>query len=249
MIRLPALVCLLLLCLLAPAHSAADVDSKPASAPDSILFVGNSFTFYNNAIYLHLRKLLVAKDPATRQSIFLKSMTISGAVLADHEGGLEQMLNLRPWHTVVLQGHSLEAVDPARKDGFARSLAAFSKLIRNRGARPVLFMTWAYSDRPEMTAELDTAFTALGETLGVKVIPVGLAFEQALRAIPGVELHTEDRIHPSLAGTYLAAAVFYSALYGESAEHLEYDAGLDRATAQKLRQVAWSATRDYYSRP
>lgn len=249
MIRLPALVCLLLLCLFAPAQSMAEADTRPASAPDSILFVGNSFTFYNNAIYSHLRKLLMAEDPATRQSIFLKSMTISGAVLADHEGGLEQMLDLRPWHTIVLQGHSLEAIDPERKDGFVSSLAAFSKLIRERGARPVLFMTWAYSDRPEMTQELDRAFTALGRQQDMMVIPVGLAFAQALRDIPGVALHTEDRIHPSLAGTYLAAAVFYSALYGKSPEHLEYDAGLDSTTAHKLRQVAWSATRDYYSYP
>ena len=249
MTRLPALLCVLLLYLSAPAHLEAQSDTKPFSAPDSILFVGNSFTFYNNAIYTHLRKFLMAEDPTTRRSILLKSMTISGAVLADHEGGLKQMLDLRPWHTIVLQGHSLEAVDPERTSGFTDALAEFAGLIRDRGARPVLFMTWAYADRPELTGKLDQAFSGLGEQMNMKVIPVGLAFAQALNDIPGLELHVEDKIHPSLAGTYLAAAVFYAALYDKSPEHLEYDAGLDGATAQNLRQIAWNSTRDYYSRP
>ena len=249
MTRLPALLCVLVLCLFAPVHLEAQSDTEPSSAPDSILFVGNSFTFYNNAIYSHLRKLLMAEDPATRRSIFLKSMTISGAVLADHEGGLKQMLDLRPWHTIVLQGHSLEAVDPERADGFKQTLADFSGLIRDSGAEPVLFMTWAYAGRPEMIEELDPAFSRLGEQMNMKVIPVGLAFAQALNDIPGLELHVADKIHPSLAGTYLAAAVFYAALYGKSPEHLEYDAGLDGATARKLRQIAWNSTGDYYSRP
>ena len=249
MIRLPALLCLLALCLFAPVHLEAQGDTDPSSAPDSILFVGNSFTFYNNAIYTHLRKLLMAEDPSTRQSILLKSMTISGAVLADHRGGLKQMLDLRPWHTIVLQGHSLEAVDPERVDGFTETLAEFSSLIENRGARPVLFMTWAYADRPEMINSLDPAFSSLGKQMNIKVIPVGLAFAQALQEIPGVELHVADKVHPSLAGTFLAASVFYSALYGKSPEHLEYDAGLDAATARQLRQIAWTSTRDYNSRP
>ena len=249
MTRLSALLCVLVLCLFAPVHLEAQSDTAPSSAPDSILFVGNSFTFYNNAIYSHLRKLLMAEDPATRQSILLKSMTISGAVLADHDGGLKQMLDLRPWHTIVLQGHSLEAVDPERTDGFTQTLAEFSSLIENRGARPVLFMTWAYAGRPEMIEQLAPAFSRLGEQMDMKVIPVGLAFVQALNDIPGLELHVADKIHPSLAGTYLAAAVFYAALYGKSPEHLEYDAGLDAATARQLRQIAWNSTRDYYSRP
>lgn len=249
MIRLRLIVLLLLLCLMAPAITAAGDGGEDAAAPDSILFVGNSFTFYNNAIYSHLRKFLMAEDPSTRQSIFLKSLTISGAILADHEGGLRQMLESRPWHTIVLQGHSLEAIDAQRREGLSIALAEFSDLVRQYDARPVLFMTWAYADRPEMTEQLDTAFTRLGEQFEMKVIPVGLAFSRVLENMPGFKLHAGDKVHPSLAGTYLAAAVFYSALYGKSPENLDYDAGLDAASAKQLRSTAWQSTMDYYSRP
>ena len=248
MFRIRPILLFLLLCLFAPATN-AEFDRKETPAPDSILFVGNSFTFYNNAIYSHLRKFLMAEDPSTRQSIFLKSMTISGAVLADHEGGLKQMLELRPWHTIVLQGHSLEAIDPLRAEGFSNALAEFAGLVRRHDARPVLFMTWAYADRPGMTEKLDTAFTRLGEQMEMMVIPVGLAFEKALENMPDIRLHAADKVHPSLAGTYLAAAVFYSALYGRSPEGLEYGAGLDTTVAKFLQHTAWQTTRDYYSRP
>lgn len=217
--------------------------------PNSILFVGNSFTFYNNAIYTHLRKLLVAEDPALRHSIFLKSMTISGATLSDHTGGLRQMLSSRSWDIVVMQGHSRAAIEADRLSGFQSTIRQFAAEIRSNGGEAVLFMTWAYAEQPEMTPELASAFTRLGHEEGLMVIPVGLAFAQAQVEIPGVVLHDSDRLHPSLEGTYLAAAVFYAAFYGKSPETLAYDAGLDETLAQGLRRIAWQTVSRYTVAP
>jgi len=214
--------------------------------PQSILFVGNSFTFFNNAIYTHLRKLLVAQDPSNREKVFLKSMTISGANLVDHRSGLSQLLTSRNWDVVVLQGQSREPIDDATAPGFQSTARVFSEAIRLRGAEPVLFMTWAYADRPEMTTQLAKAFRRLGKKLDVPVIPVGLAFAQARAQISGVVLYDPDQKHPSLGGTYLAAAVFYASLYGISPLELGYDAGLDGDLARKLRQIAWQTVQEYY---
>jgi len=241
------LTCLLLgLLLFIPVHAQEFPLITRVDPPKSILFTGNSFTFYNNAIYSHLRKLLVAEDPSTRKNIFLKSMTISGAVLSDHRGGLIQMLDSRQWDVIVLQGHSREAIDADMAPAFESASREFSETIRSTGAEPVLFMTWAYSDHPEMTINLVNSYTQLGNKLNILVIPVGLAFEQASRDIPGVVLHQQDRIHPSIEGTYLAAAVFYAALYGKSPLNLDYQAGLDETLARKLRQAAWQAVLKYY---
>lgn len=209
------------------------------------MFTGNSFTFYNNAIYTHMRKLLMAEDPASRERIFLKSMTISGSVLGDHRGGLQQLLNSREWDVIVLQGHSREATDPDLAPGFRAALEEFTAKIRQNGAEPVLFMTWAYADSPEMTGELEPAFLKLGSDMNIRVVPVGSAFAEAQRQIPGVILHDEDGIHPSLAGTYLAAAVFYSVLYGKSPAALDYHAVLDEDLAGELRRIAWSAVQNF----
>lgn len=231
--------------LLAAAPALADSPKRP-EPPESILFVGNSFTFYNNSIYTYLRRLLMAEDPSTRETILLKSMTISGAVLADHEGGLGQMLELRPWDVVVLQGHSREAIEPERRPGLDDAAGRFVETIRDRGARPVLFMTWAYADQPEMAPKLDQAYTELGRKLDVMVIPVGLAFADALAGRPDLALHVADKVHPTVAGTYLAGSVFYAALYGKDPGPLDFDAGLDPGDAAFLRRIAWQTVNRYY---
>ena len=118
--------------------------------------------------------LAAASDPGGNAARFTKAMTISGEELANHEGGLRQMLEVYEWDAVVLQGHSLEAVDEKRRPGLEAAAEKYAGLIRGEGAEPVIFMTWAYRDRPEMTAILDSVYTALGERLGMTVAPVGL---------------------------------------------------------------------------
>jgi hypothetical protein len=213
--------------------------------PASVLFVGNSFTFYNNSIHTHLRNLLAAVDPAPREDPFLKSMTISGAVLSDHVRGLEQMLEQWDWDVVVLQGHSLEALEESSRESFRESARGLASMAAAHGARPVLFMTWAYSNRPEMTPMLDRAYSGLGRELDLTVIPVGLAFDRALDEIPGLVLRTADQKHPTLEGTYLAACVFYAALWGKSPESLDYTAGLPHDVAAALRRTAWRTVNNY----
>ena len=240
------LTALLVILLTVPALAAPVAEGGQAEAPDKLLFVGNSFTYFNNSLHGHLRKLLLADDPSTQDTHFIKAMTISGEELASHEGGLRQMLELYSWDVVVLQGHSLEAVEPERRPGLQSAAAKLAGMVRESGARPVIFMTWAYSDRPEMTPVLRSVYTALGAELGVMVVPVGLAFADALEAIPGVVLHHPDKVHPSLEGTYLAACVFFAALYGKSPEGIAYTAGLDETLALELQRSAWRTVSAYY---
>lgn len=229
---------------LAPA--AALAEEAAGGAPEKILFVGNSFTYFNNSLHGHLRKLLLDDDPETLDTHFLKAMTISGERLASHEGGLRQMLELYPWDVVVLQGHSLEAVDPEKRPGLEKALRNLSALVRTHDATPRIFMTWAYRDRPEMTDTLVPVYTELGSQLETTVVPVGMAFAEALAAIPGLDLHHPDGIHPSLEGTYLAACVFFAALYGRSPEGNGYTAGIDAGLAAKLQISAWRTVNRYY---
>ena len=109
-------------------------------------------------------------------------------------------------------------------------------------------MTWAYTGQPEMTAQLDKAYTDIGQELNAQVVPVGLAFAKVTRERQDIALRTDDARHPSLAGTYLAACTFFAALHGQSPEGLDYDAGLDAGTALYLQRVAWQTVQDYANR-
>ena len=50
---------------------------------------------------------------------------------------------------------------------------------------------------------------------------------------------------PSPTGSYLAACVFYSALYGESAQGNPYQSSLSDDIAQKLQKIAWETVIEF----
>lgn len=216
--------------------------SAPASVlPQRVLLVGNSFTFYNNGLHTHLRNFLRTSGLPGKDRFAQKMMTISGARLAEHRAGLPAVIESFKPDVVVLQGHSMEPIDPDESAAFHSAVKDYAAIIRNHGAAPALLMTWAYTGKPEMTESLAEAYESAGAEYNIPVLPVGRAFALAEQEIPGIRLRIDDQKHPTLEGSYLAAAVTFAGLYGKSPEELPYTAGLPEELAQRLRQLAWRA--------
>ncbi|HET6565840.1 MAG TPA: amidohydrolase family protein, partial [Xanthomonadales bacterium] len=219
-------------------------DQQPAPVPvlpRRVLLVGNSFSFYNNGLHTHLRKLLSSSNLPGKEKFAQKMMTISGARLEDHRAGLESILMSFKPDTVVLQGHSMEPIEPGEAAGFQNAVKEFAAIIREHGASPVLLMTWAYTGKPEMTEALANAYESAGVENNIAVLPAGRAFARAELEIPSLRLRVDDLKHPTLEGSYLAATVLYSGLYRQSPEDLSYTAGLPAELAMRLRAIAWSS--------
>jgi hypothetical protein len=106
-------------------------------------------------------------------------------------------------------------------------------------------MSWANKNRPEMLQGLAAAYTRAGNDNRALVIPAGLAFARAMAERPGLDLYVPDLRHPSLPGTYLAAATTFAALFGRSPEGNRYTAGLEPETAAFLQRIAWQTVQDY----
>lgn len=215
------------------------------AVPRNVLFVGNSFTYYNNSLHNHYRALVRNGRPGTAADGRVRIMTISGGRLPEHRAGLGAMLAAEAWDVVVLQGHSRGPLDEATAGEFRDAAIDYVAMIREAGAEPVLFMTWAYAGQPEMTGRLEAAYTGIGRETGARVVPVGLAFARVTDERPDIALRTADARHPSLAGTYLAACTFYAALLNLSPEGNEYDAGLGSEVASYLQRVARETVRAY----
>ena len=243
---------------------AACAGTPPAVAPlsgppQSMLWVGNSFFYYNNSLHGHVGQLAAsAKTPIRGVSV-----TISGSGLDWHDlpsllradgigrysfvGDNEIRFNPpgRQFDTVVMMDCSQCPIHPQLKDAFHATVKKNAELLKSQGIRPVLFMSWAYKDKPEMTQTLAAAYTEAGKANGAKVIPVGLAFARAIAARPDVELYVADKRHPSVAGTYLAACTTYATLVGKSPVGLAYTAGLPPHLAVALQQAAWDTVQAY----
>ncbi|MFQ4137802.1 DUF4886 domain-containing protein [Nodosilinea sp. PGN35] len=171
-----------------------------------VLFVGNSLTYYNDGIDHHLKGL----EP----SLHIQSVSEPGYSFKDHAQSEATLNAIRngDWTYVILQDQSqLPVINPAFTEYYAKIL---NQEIRQSGTEPILMMTWERQDSLEQgvtTENLSTAYTALGETLGARVAPVGLAFALSRQTWPLLELATPDA-HPTVYGTYLAACVLYGFL-------------------------------------
>lgn len=133
----------------------------------------------------------------------------------------------------------------AVKNSRRRDLDELVGRERRDGARPVFFMSWAYKDAPEMTAQLEAEYTAAGRANGAMVIPAGLAFARSVAQRPELELYNPDKRHPSAAGSYLSALTTYATLFGRSPVGFNYTGGLSADVARHLQNVAWDTVQAY----
>jgi hypothetical protein len=237
------------------------IDSGVA-APQSAIFIGNSFFYYNNSLHNHVSLLVRAADPAYKLRVTSVTISGSGSDWHDVESyfrpsaigtySFDQSNNVvfnkidKLFDLAIMMDCSQCPVHPQLKSTFYEFSKRHSETVRRHGTQPVFFMSWAYADKPEMTAELADAYTKAGNDNDALVIPAGLAFAAALKQRPGLVLHAGDKRHPSVAGTYLAAATVYAALFKKSPEGVKYTAGLDQDTARLLQTVAWQTAQDYY---
>ena len=216
-----------------------DEVSEAHNIPRKVLFIGNSFTYYNNSLHYHVEQL-------RRKSMSVKAFapynyraaTIAGGYWYEQLANVDHLTEGKAWDAVVLQGHSTEAVDEDKQLIFRESLKESRDLLLARGVTPYLFMTWAYQHDPSMIKPLERQYNALAKDLNLKLVPVGSAFSRALTLRPTLKLHAKDGIHPSRAGTYLAACVFYAALYNESPVGLSYTMDLPDKTVRFLQRIA-----------
>jgi hypothetical protein len=230
--------------------------------PRNVLFVGNSYFYYNDSLHNHVLGLLRSADPAGKYHAI--SATISDGALSWHN--VESLLSshamdagadgedkpvvrkprVKKFDAVIMMDCSHCPISPEFKADFTATVAKDSAIVRKHGAQPVLFMSWAYADRPEMTQKLAVAYTTAGNDNKALVIPAGLAFARAREQRPELALNVADKSHPSPAGTYLAACVVMAAVFQQSPVDNAYHAGLDDKTAAFLQDVAWRTVRDYY---
>jgi hypothetical protein len=130
------------------------------------------------------------------------------------------------WDYVVLQDFSTAPIsEPEDLRTYAR---LFDREIRKVGARTVFFMTWARKDEPETQVVLAAGYEKLARELGADVVPVGLAWQNAIQQNPGLNLFAQDSKHPNPCGVYLTGCAFYRFFYGHSLRGLVQETGTGR---------------------
>jgi hypothetical protein len=229
--------------------------------PDSMLWVGNSYFYFNNSMHGHLGGLLNA---AGVRGIRQTSVTISGAGLDWHDmashfkpgtGMLRYSFTPtndvafntfeRAYDVVLMMDCSQCPIHPKLQQAFHDTAAKHAVAVRNAGAEPALFLSWAYQDQPQMTDQLAAEYVKAGRANKLRVVPAGPAFAASIAKRPDINLYAPDKRHPSLAGTYLGSAVVMASLFKKSPVGNTYTAGLPADVAQHLQTVAWETVQAF----
>ena len=235
------------------------MDGEPVQ---SVLWVGNSFFYYNNGIHSMVSGLSAAAGKEHRIRNVMATIGGSGIDWHDVDSYLKPDSRMgsysfvgeneivfrkpgRQFDTMVVMDCSQCPIHPQLGKVFHEYAKKDADTARKYGVRPVFFMSWAYKDKPEMTAELSDAYTREANANGAMVIPAGIAYAKAIERRPDLEFYQPDKRHPTRIGTYLAACTSFAALTGVSPVGNTYTAGLDHDLAAFLQSAAWDAVREY----
>jgi hypothetical protein len=201
----------------------------------NILFIGNSFTARNN-----MPELIAQLTAAHGRKLEHSLISAGGASLRMHwnKGEAQRALASTPFDYVVLQEQSTLPVKNVTR--MHENVRLFDETIKAAGAKTVLYMTWSRQHEPQNQQLITNAYSEIGHELGAIVIPVGVAWQRFLAEHSTPNLYDKDDSHPSLAGSWLAACVFFSMLYNESPAGIDAEViGLNKQDLATLQNVAW----------
>jgi hypothetical protein len=189
-----------------------------------VLLVGNSYTMHHS-LHSMLQKLAAQVEGGPRMTV--DAVAHGGYSLSNHLRTGQALTRIRAGHYthVVLQGHSMSAVD--HPDKLIADAKRFKQAIDASSSQTVFYATWARSPEvrlyrthksvrsfAQMSMLVSSTYFELSSLLRAGLAPVGSAFERALVEHPRLGLWGSDGSHPSVAGSYMAACVLYGAITG-----------------------------------
>ena len=192
----------------------------------NILFIGNSFTYYNDM-------------PAILQSMFAETgrelcpgrILKGGAYMyqytvpdSEHGQIFAENYPKADWDYIVLQDQSFQPA--GNPQAFFDSVYKILSCMEGHHAKLIFYSTWAYKDNSEklsgtgmtyrqMLEGLTASYKKAAEDLGGLRVRAGEAFLRSIETYPEIDLYKPDNYHPSACGSYLVACLFFKAITGE----------------------------------
>ena len=177
-----------------------------------ILFVGNSYIYYNN-----LPQMVSLISDSIETKLICSRSTVGGAHLGEHWNGLrglksKQLIQKGKFDIVVIQDNSMWPVD--NPDSVYKYAKLMCDLIKSTGAKPYIYETWARLKVPQHQKEINAVYEKVAKDNNATLVPVGVAWEKARQLRPDLVLFDADGSHPSNIGTFLIASMFTQTISG-----------------------------------
>lgn len=217
-----------------------------------LLFIGNSYTYYND-----LPKMVYKIANSQNKKLSVKSVTKGGERLSGHlkNKELHKILTTQKWDYVVLQEHSSAPAKPTEVVSAEtyRAATSLDSLIHlgSPKAKTIFYMTWGHKYGCQhkienyplvytyegMQERLKLSYLEMAYKNNARCAPVGMAWEEVRQNRPDYQLYDADCTHPSKLGSYLAANVIYTTIFCQPYQ-TDYTAGLENEISEYIQQVA-----------
>lgn len=209
---------------LVPVYSSTNRPKNPSNL--RILFIGNRLTGENN-----LADVLTKMAVSGKFKIEAEQVANDGYTLESHAADYRtyqkmtnvwtdrwNFTNARPWDAMILQEHTFYPVYNWIQ--MRTNIARLNTVITNQNSQGMLFMTWSRPDfifgSDEFMDRTDGAYSLLGKTFGMPVVPVGRAWQLSEWRRPDIVLRQRDTYLPTIHGTYFNACLFYAYITWQS---------------------------------
>jgi PKD repeat protein len=221
----------------------------------SVLFIGNSYTSYNN-----LPQLVQSLSTSAGKTLNIDSSMPGGYLMSSHLNDATTFAKISQgnWDYVVLQEQSqIPTIDFYRDNDMYPAMTNLKALIEqyNPCAKIITYMTWGrryggqqcdpsgtycspvFDNFNQMQNSLTSAYLEISEQLNVQCAPVGVVWQNILNNSTHV-LHSGDNSHPNMDGSYVAACTIFSSIWKQGASGLSYTAGLSSTLAQYYQLIS-----------
>ena len=192
-----------------------------------ILFLGNSFTYYNEMplIFENLAKSAGFEVKVERVT---KGGYTLGRYLDKSDEMCERFYNAfesDKWDFIVLQEQSKRPA--VNEEEFASDAQKICDLAKSKGCTPVFYQTWSYRKGSEKLANtgysydefyhmLKDAYQRAAKKNEAEIVHVGDSFYNLSQKYPQIDLLTGDDYHPNIYGSYLIAIMFLYHFFGKN---------------------------------
>jgi hypothetical protein len=203
-----------------------------APARQRVLFIGNSLTYAND-----LPGLVQSLSKSAGFDVMCRAVAFPDYSLEDHwtRGDALKAIREGGWSLVILQqGPSALPESQVLLREFTKR---FDAEIRRAGARTALYMVWPSRARSQDFDAVSRSYTNAAADVGGILIPAGDAWRAAWKRDQSLALYSADGLHPSPAGTYLAALVILKRAFGIPPARVT-SPGIDSSVWRLLQQAA-----------
>lgn len=205
------------------------VQHNQKTVPLKVLFLGNSYTYYNR-----MPETFNQLAQRNKKNVSVKSVASGGRRLQDHSRNrrVKKMVEEQGFDWLVMQEQSL--VPFIHTPQMYEAIRTIDGWARAHKTRSLLFLFWArqyakdtgirlngvpyyqrFGSFADAQNDLLHNHKKIADELKASIAPVGVVWQHLHKRLPRLRLWQADGSHPTKTGSYITAMVFYASIFDE----------------------------------